>query len=157
MNEQFILGMMAGEGSFTIKLSKEESFSWKIRPNPRFAITLHESDREVLENMQEYLGVGTLRTKSENQYTWDVSSIGGIIEIKKFVEENAEDGFMCTEKYESFLRWSKGVDMFKGPGRKTNWTKEKIVKIVNISKGINKTGYKGKSKKEWMEIIPNDK
>lgn len=152
---KFVLGLISGEGNFSIKLRSADGFDWKVRPSPTFAISLHESDREVLEKSKEVVGTGNLRRKTSDQYTWAIESIEGVMKIKNFVEENASHMFKSTEKYDSFIRWSRGVNMYEGKNKKTNWDRESTIEIIKIAKSVNKNGYKGKSEEEWLEMVPD--
>jgi len=77
----FICGFVAGEGTFVHRDGEGNKRRFQ------FSITLVEEDREILEQIQDYFGVGNLYTVDRGVEEWDqqvmytVQSIGDLIGV----------------------------------------------------------------------------
>ena len=96
----FYVGLVVGEGSFCVSENASGN------PSFRLTVTLKE-DTKVLENMAEYLGVGTVHTYTDDDeeyanYTVDsFKEVGGVI-IPLFLREGFRDA-RKTEQFEKFV------------------------------------------------------
>jgi hypothetical protein len=60
LNPWFLTGFSDAEGSFIIKIQKNDKLRTKWRVRPVFSITLHKKDLYLLESIQNTLGVGNI-------------------------------------------------------------------------------------------------
>ena len=81
LSKDYIVGLVDGEGSFTIYVRNAENpFETKRRVTvePRFYIKLIEEDKEILERLQLYFGCGSVyfqkdtRPNHKNCYRYEV-------------------------------------------------------------------------------------
>lgn len=99
----FICGFVAGEGTFVHRDDKGETRRFQ------FSITLVEDDREILEQIQGYFGVGNLYSIDREVNEWDkqvmftVQSIGDLIGvIIPFFDEFSLRSTKKQRQYEEF-------------------------------------------------------
>lgn len=79
----YIVGLVDGEGSFTVYVKNPDSDKKVIRRTkvePRFFLKLIERDKEVLDELKNYFGIGNVyfqkdtRTNHQNCYRYEVSN-----------------------------------------------------------------------------------
>lgn len=104
----FYVGLVVGEGSFCVSENASGN------PSFRLTVTLKE-DTQVLENMADYLGVGSVHTYTDNgeryaNYTVDsFEEIGGVV-IPLFLRES----FRNARKQEQFSMFVRAYDEYIG-------------------------------------------
>lgn len=150
--EKFILGFIAGEGSFHTRLRQNEHSNYGVETSLEFTLLLNDRDSELLEEIHDYIGLGRIRyDDSRSTVCWKVSSKEDCKDLARFIEENAGDGFVSSEKYQSFKKWRhllNNVDIMCRSKR----GKEKFIKEA---KEIN-SGNNGLSADEWVERLTDD-
>lgn len=79
----YIVGLVDGEGSFTVYVKNPDSDKQVIRRTkvePRFFLKLIERDKEILDELRNYFGVGNVyfqkdtRANHQNCYRYEVSN-----------------------------------------------------------------------------------
>lgn len=147
--EKFILGFIAGEGSFHARLRENEYSNFGVETSLEFTLLLNERDSELLEDIHTYIGLGRIRyDESRGTVCWKISSKEDCKDFARFIEENAGDGFIASEKYESFKKWRHllhNIDILK----RSRMGKEEFIKK---SKEIN-SGDNGLSTTEWIDRL----
>lgn len=146
-NPQFLMGFIAGEGSF--------SFATHIRPNtskyniyiqPRFSILVHE--QKIIKQLHKDAGLGKQYDSKETS-TWSIRRNDECLEFAKFVEDVAGDYFRKTNKYKQFSRWYDGVKLMQ----KTGKTESDMKTLVDISYEVGMPEKRNKTKEELYELI----
>jgi len=143
LSEDFILGMIAGEGSFHIVLEGP------TRLRPKFKMTMHEDD--ILRDMCLNLNLGSVSHDWGDRYSWHVQSKSDVRELRDWVSEKMCDGFKSTDKYRQFKLWSEAVDIF--PSGRVPLSKDERVRLVELSYDIPKSDTKEKDKDEWIQAV----
>ncbi|MFB6225745.1 MAG: LAGLIDADG family homing endonuclease [Candidatus Paceibacteria bacterium] len=93
----YIVGLVDGEGSFTVHIPTPEQrrkAKRRARAEPRFYIKLAEKDREILEDIKDFFGCGSIYLQKDSRenhadcYRYEVASGSDIVEniIPFFIE-----------------------------------------------------------------------
>jgi hypothetical protein len=81
LNPDYIVGLVDGEGSFTIYIRDPKlprSKKRRVTVEPKFYIKLIERDREILDRLQQYFGCGSVyfqkdsRPRHQHCYRYEV-------------------------------------------------------------------------------------
>ncbi len=60
LNPDYIVGLVDGEGSFTVYINLKREKSRRVRIEPKFYIKLIEEDKDILYQLQKFFGVGSV-------------------------------------------------------------------------------------------------
>ena len=63
LNPDGITGFSDGKGCFSVNIAKSPSYRLVWNVGAMFSISLHKKDREILENIKSYFGVGKIYKK----------------------------------------------------------------------------------------------
>lgn len=104
MDDGFLQGVLEAEGCFSVTITHNDTYQHGI--NPRFLayIGTDDRDRELVDMIQEYLGIGHTRVAPDT-YRWRVRTLGGCRELVDYIEDNALPEFRTTSKYACYERW----------------------------------------------------
>ena len=78
INPNYIVGLVDGEGSFTVYVNLNKNKSRRVRVEPKFYIKLIEEDKDILSELQKFFGVGSVyfqkdtRLNHKNCYRYEV-------------------------------------------------------------------------------------
>lgn len=81
LNPDYIVGLVDGEGSFTVYVRDPElpnTSSRRVKVEPRFYIKLIEKDKKILDQLQHFFGCGSVylqkdtRPNHQNCYRYEV-------------------------------------------------------------------------------------
>ena len=70
LNSDYIVGLVDGEGSFTVYVRNPDSVKLAVRRvtvEPKFYIKLIEKDKEILERVQQFFGCGSIYFQKDNR------------------------------------------------------------------------------------------
>jgi hypothetical protein len=152
MNPSFILGFIAGEGSFYVSLMERESVG-KLRINPSFKLQVAEN--KIIYKIHKELGIGTV--DNYNEFTnFRVQSTEECIELSKFVDENVDTLFRSTHKYEQYKLWKEVLEIVTEPKynkRLQDIPAEEQKRCVNLAYQIPKSNNRKYDKQYWYDII----
>jgi len=148
MSSEFILGFVAGEGSFYVSVSERANSRVKI--TPAFSIKVYEMD--VLQSIKEELGVGKI-DKYEDEYSLNVQSRPECEKVRKFVNENCTRWFKSTHKYEQFKKWCSVLDILSNWERNNPPKDEKMKEAVDLAYSIARTNTREETKDYWYSLI----
>jgi hypothetical protein len=94
LSNEYVLGLVDGEGSFNVRINKSNNRRSKVEL--KFSLKLRHQDKEILNDLQVFFGCGKVyiqRDKRENHslcYRFEVQSRKEIIEkIIPFFEKNS--------------------------------------------------------------------
>ena len=147
-SDQFLLGFIAGEGSFFVGLYQRGSGSVEARP--KFALSVDE--RLIVEQSKDKLnGIGQIIEERDGMITWQVQSIGDVQKMREWAEQNYSEWFDHTHKSYQFELWCEAVDIRTSEGM-TNDDKKRL---VDISYDIPRSNTKQLSREEWYQRIDN--
>lgn len=98
LNSNYIVGLVDGEGSFTVYVknpSQEIQRKRRVKVEPRFYIKLIEKDKEILYKLKDYFSCGNVyfqkdnRSNHQNCYRYEVSKRADLTSIIiPFFKEN---------------------------------------------------------------------
>ncbi|MBI5401458.1 LAGLIDADG family homing endonuclease [Candidatus Wolfebacteria bacterium] len=84
LNNDYITGLVDGEGSFTVYVKNPEenksSVARRVKAEPRFYIKLIEKDKNILYELKKYFGCGNVyfqkdtRQNHQNCYRYEVAN-----------------------------------------------------------------------------------
>lgn len=145
---KFILGFIAGEGSFHVTLAT--SGSGYVVPKPTFSIRVYEN--EIIDAIHQEVSIGNVRKRADGK-VWRVQSISECEDIVQRIEESAGPLFKKTDKWRQFKLWSEAVEIKQKDGRTS---KEDKKRLVEISYSIPKSNTKTKDMNEWFSLIEGE-
>lgn len=147
MNE-FYLGLVAGEGSFGIRLNETHG-KFDISVVPRFSMHLHSDDRGMLEELQKSIGSGTLYEYSDRDaLQFEMVGWKPAISLIRKIESIESKLWEMSDKYEKYLDWKNYVEMH---GSSPDTLIEART-MVYQAKQLNR-GNRGRDVEEWLEVV----
>jgi len=162
------LAFLEGEGSFFIAITRNRA-GWYLRP--RFAVSLHEGDRSLLETMGQLFkkhGVKTLLNddgyKRKNRLKRNQSlllTVRGVGQCRKLAELFAPLKWY-SKKYQDFLIWEYALQIFEEVKAMTSWngprkwTRQRIFDMVYLRSHMNCTKRRPRSNRNQSEILDWD-
>jgi len=79
LNPWFLSGLVEGEGCFTVSFSFRKKLNVGIETRPSFSISLNQRDLDLLKQVHEYFGCGSIRySKSDRTYKYESRSISDL-------------------------------------------------------------------------------
>jgi len=145
-NSYYITGLVDGEGSFGIYLTKynKSKAGYSIQPN--FQITLHKNDYALLETIKLYFYVGSIYKDGESLYKFSVRSLKDLEIILKHFDKYP----LHTQKRADYELFKQVVLMLLN---KRHFTEEGLLKIIAIKAAMNK-GLSESLKTAFPDLIP---
>lgn len=130
----YLAGFADGEGSFNVAFRKRRDYSqtpWKIS----LCFNVSQRDEEILRLFQRYLGCGTMRTRADGVWYFEVNSLEAITTcVVPFFERF---GFLSAKKKRDFAKFKElALLMKKGRHR----TSEGLQAILQIRSDMNDGG-----------------
>jgi len=109
INPWFITGFADGESSFIISIIKNNKYKsgWNVKP--KFQLTLHSKDLDLLEKIQSYLGVGSIYKNGLEAVSYRVESVKGLETIIK----HFDDYSLITQKWSDYQLFKSGIELIK--------------------------------------------
>ncbi|MEK7095401.1 MAG: LAGLIDADG family homing endonuclease [Patescibacteria group bacterium] len=127
LNPDYIVGLVDGEGSFTIYIRDPElpnSSTRRVTVEPKFYIKLIEKDKEILERLKLFFGCGSLyfqkdsRPNHQQCYRYEVYNRGDLSKI--IIPFFKKHQLQFASKRNDFEIFCKMMEMI---GRKEHLTK----------------------------------
>jgi hypothetical protein len=87
LDPNYIVGLVDGEGSFTVYVNLNKNHNRRVRVEPKFYIKLTEEDKEVLYKLQKFFGCGSVyfqkdtRPNHKNCYRYEVYNRDDLNEV----------------------------------------------------------------------------
>jgi len=105
MTPEFILGFIAGEGSFTTTCAVNDEAKFGVYPSMQFKMNVKE--KTILEEIQEFVGIGrvTKEADKDSQWAWRITKTSELHELANWIEQHTDCGFEDSKKYKSFTIW----------------------------------------------------
>ena len=70
LNEDYIVGLIDGEGSFTVYVRNPDSskkVKRRVKVEPRFYVKFVEKDKDILYKLKKYFGCGSIYFQKDNR------------------------------------------------------------------------------------------
>lgn len=132
LNPFWVTGLIDGEGSFTISISKsaDRKTGWHIYPS--FSIELHKKDLTVLTSLQSFFSVGNIRTRSLNGQP--IYSVNSVEELSRVIIPFFDKYPLLTKKRADFILFKQAVTIMNN---KQHLTLEGLSLIIGIRASMN--------------------
>ena len=149
INPQFLTGFIDAEGCFTISITRDKKYKtgWQVRLF--FQISLHEKDKALLEQIQNYFSVGKIYKHGAHSLQFRVCSIKDLAKIVDHLNRYP----LITQKRADFELWKKAFNLMLN---KEHATIEGLRKTLAIKNSIN-WGLSPDLKAAFPDIIPMDR
>jgi len=141
----YLAGFTDGEGSFNISFRKRKDYHmpWKIS----LCFNVSQRDKVILSLFKQHLKCGTLRSRADGVWYYEVNNLNAIIEnvipfFKKF-------GFLSAKKKRDFAKFKKLAIMLNNG---EHLTEEGLKNILKIRKDMNDGGA-GRRKYSETDIL----
>lgn len=122
LNVNYIIGLIDGEGSFTVYVfnNKNDSRKRRVRIEPKFCIKLKEEDKTILYQLKKYFGCGNVYLQKDNRvnhkdcYRYEVSKRDDLNNIIiPFFKENPVKFVSKKRDFDIFCQIMKDVNLKK--------------------------------------------
>ena len=149
LNPLWISGFIDGEGCFLIVIYKRNmsKIGWQVEL--RFQISLHQKDKALLEQIQNYFGVGSINKDGPHTIKFYVLSIKDLQVIISHFDQFP----LITQKRADYDLWKKAFNLIKN---KEHLRIDGLYKIVAIRAALNR-GLSSKLKSAFPDITSMDK
>uniref|UniRef100_UPI00211461E4 hypothetical protein n=1 Tax=Aspergillus sclerotioniger TaxID=319627 RepID=UPI00211461E4 len=146
INPYYLTGFADGEGCFNLSIFKDSRMltGWQVKPI--FKISLHNKDRELLESIKRYLGVGKIYKHGKDSIEFRVSGLKNIRRVINHFEKYP----LITKKVADYILFKQAVEQVQN---KKHLTKEGLLKLVEIKASLN-LGLSEKFKESFPDVIP---
>jgi len=142
----YVTGLIDGEGSWLLSISKNSKCSLGYKINLGLEIGLHRKDLDLLKGLQAYFKVGGIYKNSDNMMHYKVSSIK---DLTRVIIPHFDKYPLVTQKRADFEILKHAIDIInKGP-----LTPEDFQKIVNLKASLNR-GLSDELKEFFPDTIP---
>lgn len=148
----FIIGLITGEGSFYITVSKEDRRRFGVGYGARFRMSMGQYSKLMLERVRDSVGIGRVASDLKG-YDWIISSREECHELSCLIDDHLathDSIFTSTPKFESYQKWTQALKILQ-PGRRL--TKQEIITLAHLKDEINPIPGKGRSAEEIIDII----
>ena len=146
LDPNYVTGFTDGEGCFYIGISPDNKSSSGFRIKLSFQIGLHEKDKELLNLIKFYFGVGNISKLAGDSVLYRVTSI----EELKIIIDHFERYPLITQKYKDYLLFKQAFELIKN---KEHLSIEGLRKIVSIKASIN-LKLSSSLMKAFLNIVP---
>ena len=147
INPLFITGFLDAESSFIIGLSKDSKRTngWIVAIE--FAISLHEKDQVLLDDIRSFFSVGTLKKKGGNNVIkYQVRSITELAVVIAHLDKYP----LITQKWADYKLFKQAFEIVN---RKEHLSFSGLEKILSLRASLNR-GFSDKLKEAFPNIIP---
>ena len=155
---QFILGVIAGEGTFYVALQHREDSEWNVSAGPEFTVKMDERDDDLVRRMRSSLGLGSYNTVERPNRTmvqWRISAMDEMLDLVSIIEQNKQF-FRYTDKYESYKKWKQAVEIVCSRDN-YQFERSEVIRCIELAKRMNKTGSHNKlTESDWKERVADD-
>lgn len=130
INPWFLTGFIDAEGCFRISLTKvNNALGWRVQLF--FQINLQARDKDLLENIKNYLEVGQIHISGKNLLQHRIQTIDELAVLIKHLKNFQ----LLTQKRGDFLLFKQAYELVIN---KEHLTKEGILKIVSLKASLNR-------------------
>jgi hypothetical protein len=131
----YLAGFTDGEGSFNVSFRKRGDFAmpWKVS----LCFNVSQRDEVILTLFKKHLNCGTMRTRPDGVWYYEVNNFTAIVEnVIPFFEKF---GFLSAKKQRDFAKFRQLAKLIQD-GR--HLTKEGIAEILEVRREMNDGGAK---------------
>ncbi len=142
----YLAGFADGEGSFNVSFRPRQDYKlpWKIS----LCFNISQRDKVILALYKRYLGCGSLRSRADGVWYYEVNNFNAIWE--KVIPFFKRYNFLSAKKKRDFSKFCKIAEIVK-EGK--HLKEEGIRKIIEIRREMNDGGKRKYSEKEILRKI----
>ena len=142
----YLAGFTDGEGSFNVVFRKRQdySFPWKIS----LCFNISQKDKVILSLFKRYLGCGTLRSRPDGVWYYEVNNANSIND--KVIPFFKKYRFLSAKKKKDFAKFCLIAKLMR---EKRHLNKEGIMEILKIRKEMNSGGKRKYSDSDILKIL----
>lgn len=142
----YLAGFADGEGSFNVSFRRRQDYKspWKIS----LSFNISQKDKVILTLFKRYLGCGTLRSRPDGVWYYEVNNFNAIWEkVMPFFKRYT---FLSAKKKRDFSKFCEIAEIIK---REEHLREDGIRKIIEIRREMNDGGKRKYSEKEILSKI----
>ncbi len=140
----YLAGFADGEGSFNVsfRLRQDYKSPWKIS----LCFNISQKDKVILTLFKRYLGCGTLRSRPDGVWYYEVNNFSAIWD--KVIPFFRRFKFLSAKKKRDFAKFCEIAEIIK---REEHLQENGIRKIIEIRREMNDGGKRKYSEKEILK------
>lgn len=143
----YIAGFSDGEGSFNLSFRKRDDY--KIPWKASLYFNVSQKDRVILALLKTHLQCGTLRSRPDGVWYYEVNNLNAIKEnVIPFFDRF---GFLSAKKKRDFFKFKQLTALIS---ENQHLTRDGIKKILEIRKEMNDGGKRKFSDEDILSLIP---
>jgi hypothetical protein len=146
LNPWFVTGFVDAEGCFAIGLFVSSNYKMGYQTQAIFKITLHKKDFNLLSQVKDYFGVGTITKHGDTTIEYRVKSLKDLDLILSHFEKYP----LISQKWSDFELFKLAISLLKN---KEHLTEKGFNKILAIKSSMNK-GLSDELQLVFPEITP---
>ncbi len=137
----YLAGFADGEGSFNVSFRSRIDYKnpWKIS----LCFNVSQKDEVILSLFKRHLGCGTMRTRKDGVWYYEVNNFTSIVE--NVIPFFSKYGFLSAKKKRDFALFVRMAELIKEGEHLTN---EGVGKILELRKNMNDGG-----KRKYDDLI----
>jgi len=139
----YLAGFADGEGSFNVSFRPRSDYRqpWKVS----LCFNISQKDRVILTLFKKHLKCGTLRSRKDGVWYYEVNNLNAIVEnVIPFFERFR---FLSAKKKRDFAKFVKIAELMQKGG---HLTREGVEEILRIRKSMNDGGKRRYSDSEIL-------
>jgi len=148
VDDQFILGLITGEGSFS---TNKRTRNGKFILRPIFVLGMR--DPELIESIHSEIGLGNVSHRGDEIAQWSIHSLSEIKEFREFIENASSDHWGRSKKHKAFEIWSEIVDEMSARPSASITDKGEAIRLMEMSRRINDNYERKAIESDWKKRI----
>lgn len=145
MSKEFIAGLIAGEGCFSVALRAHDDCACGISASPKLTIGMHDRDLSLLESVQSELGIGDIYPNGDDLTVFAVNRSSDVMDLIDYLDAVNADCWISSDKYSTYQDWREFVLQYSPPQNR-----QEVEETVQFAKRLNH-GDRGRSKEDWLD------
>ena len=150
---EFLLGVLASEGSFYITFAKDERRRYNVYYGARCRVSMGQFSEDLLVELRNIVDVGQVR-EEEKGYAWTISSRPELHELKNQIDTHLNSHrsiFESTAKHRAYQKWRKALEELLRPEHRLS--QQEVIELARRKETINRVPAAGRSAEELIAII----
>ena len=142
----FITGLIEAEGCFTLGFFKSDDYRMGYRIQAIFKISLHRKDYDILCQIKDFFGVGSITKHGENSLQYTVRSLKDLNIIISHFDKYP----LLSQKLNDFILFKDAITLIRN---KEHLNRNGFLKILSIKASIH-SGLSDELKLSFPDIKP---
>lgn len=148
----FVLGLIAGEGSFHLTFTRDDRRRYDLAYGVRFQMGMGVFAEDTLTTARNMVGVGRVR-ETDSGYVWIISNRREAHRLRTIIDNHLahhDSPFVVTSKHRSYQHWTEALELLR-PGHRLS--ESEIRQLVVLKGEMNRIPDTGRSTEELLAII----